>query len=168
MRRINLRHWKMVKYLRENYCYFHSAFHRLRQAKFAYGGLILSSNQNILQSQAHLKTTLAIELIKIDSKIIILLPWGRIFSQCDKELVPSWERVIWEKHWELVVPSWERARSQLVSSLTKNTASGLNCLVTQTVYLWMCTNCKHCSLLWMSASTNHWKSIQTHCCLLTK
>jgi hypothetical protein len=23
---------------------------------------------------------------------------GRIFSQCDKELVPSWERVNWEKH----------------------------------------------------------------------
>ncbi len=51
--------------------------------------------------------------------------WGRIFSQIENELVPSWERGIWEKHWELV-PSWERAWSQLVPSLTKNRASGLD------------------------------------------
>ncbi len=34
--------------------------------------------------------------------------WGRIFSQFENELVPSWERGIWEKHRELV-PRWERA-----------------------------------------------------------
>ncbi len=39
------------------------------------------------------------------------LAWGRIFSQFENELVPSWEQGIWEKHWELV-PSWEWARSQ--------------------------------------------------------
>ncbi len=47
---------------------------------------------------------------------------GCIFSQFENELVPSWERGIWEKHWELV-PSRERACSQLVPSLTTNTAS---------------------------------------------
>ncbi len=49
---------------------------------------------------------------------------GRIFSQFENELVPSWVRGIQEKHRELV-PSWERARSQLVSSLTKSTFSSL-------------------------------------------
>jgi hypothetical protein len=48
--------------------------------------------------------------------------WGRIFSHFENKIVPSWERGIWEKHWEHV-PSWDRAHSQLVSSLTKNTAS---------------------------------------------
>jgi hypothetical protein len=47
---------------------------------------------------------------------------GPIFNQFVNELVPRWERGIWEKHWELA-PSWERACSQLVPSLTKNTAS---------------------------------------------
>ncbi len=31
---------------------------------------------------------------------------GSIFSQFENELVPSWERGIWEKHLELV-PCWE-------------------------------------------------------------
>jgi hypothetical protein len=51
--------------------------------------------------------------------------WGRFFSHFENKLIPSWEQGIWEKHWELA-PSWEQACSQLVPSLTKNTAFGFS------------------------------------------
>jgi hypothetical protein len=44
------------------------------QAKFAYGDLILSSSQFLLLIQQPMKMTLAMKVIKIDSKIIISLP----------------------------------------------------------------------------------------------
>ncbi len=59
------------------------------------------------------------------SIVLCCLSRGRIFSQFENELVPSWERGIREKHWELIL-NWEQARSQFISSLTKNTASGVN------------------------------------------
>ncbi len=46
------------------------------QAKFAYGGSILSFSLFSLP-QSHLKTTLALKVFKIDSKIIISLPWSK-------------------------------------------------------------------------------------------
>jgi hypothetical protein len=45
-----------------------------RQAKFAYGGLILSSSQFMPLPQQPLKMTFAIKAVKIKTKIIILLP----------------------------------------------------------------------------------------------
>jgi len=43
------------------------------QAKFAYGGLSLGSNQFRQLSQVPLKSTLNLKVVKIDSKIIISL-----------------------------------------------------------------------------------------------
>jgi hypothetical protein len=49
----------------------YSVFHQLRQAKFAYGGSILSSSQFLLLPQ---KMELTIKVVKVDSKIVITLP----------------------------------------------------------------------------------------------
>jgi hypothetical protein len=56
-------------------------FHRFRQAKFAYGGLILSSSQFMLLLLWPLKMILAIKVVKIDSKIITLLPQSKLVKQ---------------------------------------------------------------------------------------
>jgi len=49
------------------------AFHRFGQAEFAYGGLILDSSQFLMLSQLPLKMMLDLNVVKIDSKIIIPL-----------------------------------------------------------------------------------------------
>ncbi len=46
-------------------------FHRFRQAKFAYGGSILSSSQFLLLPQLPQKMELASKVVKVDSKIIV-------------------------------------------------------------------------------------------------
>ncbi len=51
----------------------YSVSHQFRQAKFAYGGSILSSSQFLLLPQLPLNMTLAIKVDKIDEKNIILL-----------------------------------------------------------------------------------------------
>ncbi len=51
----------------------YSVFHRFRQSKFAYGGSILNLSQFSLLPQQPLKMTLAIKVVKIDSKLIISL-----------------------------------------------------------------------------------------------
>jgi hypothetical protein len=56
-------------------------FHRLRQAKFAYGGSILGMSQFLLLPHHPLKMTLAIKVVKIDSKIIISLPQSKLLTQ---------------------------------------------------------------------------------------
>jgi len=48
-------------------------FHGFKQAKFAYGGLILGLSQFSLLPQLPLKTMLDLKMVKIDSKIIISL-----------------------------------------------------------------------------------------------
>jgi hypothetical protein len=48
-------------------------FRRFKQAKFAYGGSILSSSQFSLMPKQPLKMALAIKVVEIDLKIIILL-----------------------------------------------------------------------------------------------
>ncbi len=50
----------------------------------------------------------------LSERILNLVFCHTFFSQFENELVPSWERGKWEKHWELV------------PSLTKNTASVLS------------------------------------------
>ncbi len=52
----------------------YSVTHRFRQSKFAYGDSILSMSQLLLLPQQPLKATLAIKVVKIDSKVIISLP----------------------------------------------------------------------------------------------
>jgi hypothetical protein len=55
-----------------------SVFHRFRQAKFAYSGLILSTSHFlILSHHPPLKMKLAFKVVKIDSKIITSLPWSK-------------------------------------------------------------------------------------------
>ncbi len=49
-------------------------FHQFRQAKFAYGGLILSSSQFLQLPQLPQKMELASKVVKVDSKIIVSLP----------------------------------------------------------------------------------------------
>jgi len=49
------------------------AFHGFGQAKFAYGGSVLGSSQFVLLPQLPLKMMLDLKVVKIDSKIIILL-----------------------------------------------------------------------------------------------
>jgi hypothetical protein len=49
-------------------------FHQFRQAKFAYGGSILSSSQFLLLAELPQKMELASKVVKVDSKLIILLP----------------------------------------------------------------------------------------------
>jgi hypothetical protein len=49
-------------------------FHQFRKAKFAYGGLILSSSQFLLLPQLPLKMELASKVVKVDLKIIVSLP----------------------------------------------------------------------------------------------
>jgi hypothetical protein len=48
-------------------------FRQFGQAKFAFGGFILSLSQFLLQPQQPLKMTLAIKVVKIDPNIIISL-----------------------------------------------------------------------------------------------
>ena len=52
---------------------FYRAYHRFGQAKFAYGGLILSWSQFTLLPQQTLKTRHDYKVVEIDSKIIINL-----------------------------------------------------------------------------------------------
>ncbi len=52
----------------------YSVFHRFRQAKFPNGGSILSSNQFSILPQPPQKMKLASKVVKIDPKIIVLLP----------------------------------------------------------------------------------------------
>jgi hypothetical protein len=56
-------------------------FHWFRQAKFAHGGLILSSSQFLLLPQQPLNITLAVKVVKIDFKIIISLPKSKPAKQ---------------------------------------------------------------------------------------
>jgi hypothetical protein len=51
----------------------YNAFYRFRQAKFANGGLILSSSQFLLLPQLPQKKKLALKVVKIDLKIILSL-----------------------------------------------------------------------------------------------
>jgi hypothetical protein len=50
---------------------YYSVFHYFRQAKFAIGGSILSLSHFLLLPQWPQKMTLGINVIKIDSKVII-------------------------------------------------------------------------------------------------
>jgi hypothetical protein len=52
----------------------YSVFYQFRQAKFAYGGSILSSSQFLLMPQLPQKMELASKVVKVDSKIIVSLP----------------------------------------------------------------------------------------------
>jgi hypothetical protein len=52
----------------------YSEFHRFRQAKFDYGGLILSLSQFLLLPQLSQKVELTSKVVKVDSKIIISIP----------------------------------------------------------------------------------------------
>ncbi len=61
--------------------YTYSVFRRFRQVKFAYGGSILSLSHFLLLLQPPLITTLSIKVVKIDSKIIISLPWFKSMKQ---------------------------------------------------------------------------------------
>ncbi len=54
--------------------HYNSVFRRFRQMKFAYGGSILSSSQFLLLPLWPLITTVTIKVVKIDLKIITLLP----------------------------------------------------------------------------------------------
>ncbi len=55
-------------------------FHQFKKAKFANGGSILSFSQFLLPTQWPQKMTLAIEVVKIDSKIIVLLPGSKLMK----------------------------------------------------------------------------------------
>ncbi len=57
-----------------NFEFLYSVFHRFRQAKFDYGGSILSSSQFLLLHQLPQKVKLTLKVVKVDSKIIVLLP----------------------------------------------------------------------------------------------
>ncbi len=73
----NISNYKIKIYLdlEQNQQKWHSVFQRFRQAKFAYGGSFLNSNQFSLLSQLPQKVKLALKVVKIDSKIIISLLW---------------------------------------------------------------------------------------------
>ncbi len=68
----------------------YSVFHSFRQSKFAYVGLILSSSQILLLPQLPHKMTLASEVVKIVSKIIISIPK---ISICESHRRNRWRRV---------------------------------------------------------------------------
>jgi hypothetical protein len=55
----------------ETTLFLYSVFHRFGQAKFAYGGSILSSGQFLLLFQLPQKMELASKVVKIDPKIIL-------------------------------------------------------------------------------------------------
>jgi hypothetical protein len=61
--------------------YSYSVFLWPRQAKFAYGGSILSSSQFLLLPRQPPKMILVLKVVKFDSKIIILLPWSKSMKQ---------------------------------------------------------------------------------------
>jgi hypothetical protein len=57
-------------------------FHRFRQAKFAYGYAYDFKLEPIVATAlAATKITLDIKVVKIDSNIIILLPWSKSVKQ---------------------------------------------------------------------------------------
>jgi hypothetical protein len=51
----------------------YSVHHQFRQAKFAYGGSVLSSSQILLLPELPQKMELTSKVVKVDSKIIISL-----------------------------------------------------------------------------------------------
>jgi hypothetical protein len=55
-------------------CLFYSVFQGFSKAKSANGGSILSSSQFLILPQLPQKIKLASKVVKVDSKIIILLP----------------------------------------------------------------------------------------------
>jgi hypothetical protein len=57
-----------------NFDYIEENFNRVRQAKFDYGGSILSSSQFLLLPQLPQKVELTSKVVKVDSKIIVSLP----------------------------------------------------------------------------------------------
>jgi hypothetical protein len=63
-------------------------FQRFRKAKSANGGSILSSSQFLQLPQWPLKMTLAIKVVKVDSKIIISIRFSFI-SVKQTECVPA-------------------------------------------------------------------------------
>ncbi len=71
-------------YFKNSWLFFpwYSVFHWFVHDKFAYGGSILSSSHFLLLSQAPLKATLVIKMVKTDSKkIIISRPWSKFVKQ---------------------------------------------------------------------------------------
>jgi hypothetical protein len=60
---------------------YYSVFHRFRHPKFTYRGLILGSSQFFLLPQRPLKMTLAVKVVKIESKIIIFLPSSQMVKK---------------------------------------------------------------------------------------
>jgi len=67
-------HKKIQLYSFLNFCNQNTQIHRLGQAKFAYGGLVLGSSQFTILPQLPLKTMLSLKMVKIYLKIIITLP----------------------------------------------------------------------------------------------
>jgi hypothetical protein len=57
----------------------YNVFHRFRQAKFVYGGLILGSSQFLLLTRVPLKTTR--KMVNIDSIKLIKLPRSKSVKQ---------------------------------------------------------------------------------------
>jgi hypothetical protein len=55
----------------------YSLFHPFMQDKLAYGSSVLSLSQFWLLPKWPIKTLLATKVVKIDLKIIILLPWSK-------------------------------------------------------------------------------------------
>jgi hypothetical protein len=68
-------------------------FHRFRQANFAYGGSILSSSHFWVKALLPLNTMLAINVVKIGSKIIILLPRSNLVKQTVSKLTQKMSSV---------------------------------------------------------------------------
>jgi hypothetical protein len=58
--------WQQFLCISLSLIHTYSVFHQFRQAKFAYGGSILSFSQFLPLTQWALKTTLAIKVVKSD------------------------------------------------------------------------------------------------------
>jgi hypothetical protein len=70
-------------------------FHRFRQAKFDYGGLVLSLSQYLLLPQLPQKVELTSKVVKVDSKVIVSLPEIQIReTHCNKQFDESVNRYV--------------------------------------------------------------------------
>ncbi len=90
-------HYNHIFHNEDSSFFMQCVFHWFRQAEFVSGGWILSSSQFLLLPQLPKKMKFAIQEVKIDSKIIFLLPWCEKTSLSTKWLW-VWTRFLRKKN----------------------------------------------------------------------
>jgi len=77
-------------------CYFYKAFYGIGQVKFPYSGLIIGSSHFTLLPRLPLKMMLNLQVVKIDSKIVISLHESKSSTHTFLPATEAEEKNVWE------------------------------------------------------------------------